>query len=199
MRIEREALIKKVGESKSDDDYLRLTRKYILHGIPYVFDDREDAYYDFRALIANHFNVNFHDVFIVGSAKLGFSLLKGTAFSADSDIDVVIISNVLFETFYQKMCDYQYSISKGQIAITEEERGNYSRFLKYIIRGWMRPDLLPLKINDEDVKKNWEFFFSTISNGKSCVGNYMVTAALFKSFYYMERYYFESLKKLIEL
>lgn len=183
---------------KADTDALvvDMVRKHLLHGIPFVFQNRETDYFDFRNQIANHFQVGFHEVFIVGSAKLGFSYYKNTKFSLESDIDVVIVNEEFFESFYESICNYQYKIDKGIITLTGEEMSQYHKFLKYLIKGWMRPDKLPIKVQSIINKNDWFEYFKSISYGKSNIGNYKVAAGLFKSYIYLEKYYADSLKRL---
>ena len=105
--MDRDCFIEIAKSANTEFDYLQIVRKYILHGIPSVFDGRENDYFDFRANIAQNFNIGFHEVFIVGSAKLGFSYHKDSLFSLNSDIDVVLVNEHLFEHFYSKIFNYQ--------------------------------------------------------------------------------------------
>lgn len=65
-----------------------------------------------------------------------------------------------------------------------------------MIKGWMRPDKLPVSIQNETIKDDWFNYFRSISNGKSSVGNYSVSGGLFKNYFYLEKYYTESLYKI---
>lgn len=65
-----------------------------------------------------------------------------------------------------------------------------------MIKGWMRPDKLPVSIQNETIKEDWFSYFRSISNGKSSVGNYLVAGGLFKNYSYLEKYYTESLYKV---
>ena len=190
-RTEFIALIK-----ETDSDIERIVRKHIFHGTPVVFNSREDDYFDFRNQIASHFGVSFHEVFIVGSAKLGFSCHKDSEFSLESDIDVVIVNEKLFEEFYLTICKYQYELDNSLITITLDESKEYNRFLRYLIKGWMRPDKLPAKIQAYINKGEWFNFFTSISYNKSCVGNYKVAAGLYKNYMYLEKYHINSLNKI---
>lgn len=133
----------------------RFLRKHVFHGLPYVFNGREADYFDFRQTISEKFNIGFQEVFIVGSAKLGFSYIKGTDFSYESDIDVVLVNESLFEKFYSSICDYQYQLDRFKKIPTENELAIYNRFLQYLVKGWMRPDLLPLSFQAEAIKSDW--------------------------------------------
>ena len=79
--------------------------------------------------------------------------------------------------------------------MTQEELKNYGVFLQYLIKGWMRPDKLPAKLQLLSMKEDWFMYFKSISYGKSNVGNYKVNGGLFKIYQYLEKYYTESLMK----
>lgn len=79
----------------------------------------------------------------------------------------------------------------------KNELYQYHSFLKYMIKGWMRPDLLPEKFKGYLDKDHWFSYFKSISYGRSSVGNYKVSCGLFKNYTYMEHYYVESLKSSI--
>jgi hypothetical protein len=194
--IPKEELSGLIDIAKGDDDLLAIVRKYIFHGIPYIFNDNQDAYYEFRNRIAKQFNINFGDVFVVGSAKLGYSYHKGTDFTLDSDIDVVIVNTDLFTEFHKTICEYQYKLDKGYRTITKENIERYHKFLEYMAKGWMRPDKLPAQFQLEVIKNEWFDFFKSISYGKSEVGNYKVAGGLYKSYHFLEKYYIESLKSI---
>lgn len=183
-----------INQANQEEDYSVLVRKYLFHGIPFVFSDREGDYYEFRAAIASKWDVRFHDVLILGSAKLGYSYFKKTTFSIESDIDVSIVSSDLFEKYVKAVSDLQYQIDRGKLRMTQREMERYNLFLKYLVKGWMRPDLLPPIMNEFLNKDKWFEYFKSISYGKSQVGNYKIAAGLFKNYDYMEKYYVESLK-----
>ena len=99
---------------ETDEHLLDFCRKYVLHGIPYVFIGREDEYYEFRKIISNKFQIPFHEVYITGSGKLGFSPLKNKVFDYDSDIDVALISSALFERIMNDISLYQMKFRKHE-------------------------------------------------------------------------------------
>lgn len=173
-----------------------ILNKYIFHGLPFVFQDKELDYFEFRNAIAKKFKVRFYEVFIVGSAKLGFSYHKQTEFSFDSDIDIVIVNRVLFERYYKKICKYQYRLDQNRKIPSQRELLEYSKFLQYLVKGWMRPDKLPTSFQVDALKSDWFDFFKSISHGKSSVGNYKVSAGLFKNFRYLEQYYLKGFEDL---
>ncbi|WP_427833327.1 hypothetical protein ACQP4G_09605 [Actinobacillus pleuropneumoniae] len=101
--------------SLSDDKIIEFTRKNIIHGTPFIFASNEDKFYDFRKAIADKWNIIYHEIYITGSAKLGFSFFKNKLFDNDSDIDVAIISNSLFDRIAKEVEDFQWNIRNKNI------------------------------------------------------------------------------------
>ena len=74
----------------------------------------------------------------------------------------------------------------------------YHRFLEYSAIGWIRPDKLPLSFSLSNLKEDWFNFFGSISNGKSEVGNYKVSAGIFRTYAHLETYLLEGLTEVYE-
>ncbi|MBX8476048.1 hypothetical protein K5D38_14750 [Pseudomonas cichorii] len=178
------------------NELLDFCRKHVLHGIPFVFKDRPDEYYDFKKIITNEFEISFHEVYITGSGKLGFSPHKGTIFDYDSDIDVAIISSKLFDSIMSRISTYQMQIRKNRRVIRESERSMYHEFLEYSAMGWIRPDKLPISFQMDVLKQAWFRFFESISYNNSPVGNYKVAAGVFRTYGHLERYIVSGLEGL---
>lgn len=185
-----------LAATADENALLDFCRRHSLHGTPVVFGGKEDDYYEFRKRIANKFDISFHEVFITGSAKLGFSPHKEKQFDYESDIDVAIISSSLYERIMGYIHDYQMELRENRKAVSYEELKGYHRFLEYGAIGWMRPDLLPTSFRVRELKSDWFDFFDSISYGKSEVGNYKVTAGAFKSYAHLERYTLSGLRSL---
>ncbi|MFT6150419.1 MAG: hypothetical protein ACJAUH_003124 [Saprospiraceae bacterium] len=192
-----ESYKQEITNLENEDDKKIFTQKHYFHGIPIVFDGREEDYYHFKKRIADNFNIQFYEVMIVGSSKFGFSPFKLTEFTLDSDIDVVIFNEKLFDYYFDLISDYQYKIKGQIIRLNTQQYKDYMRFIKYFIRGWMRPDLLPQNTTVfKEIKQNWDDFFKGISHSKSEVGNYIVKAGLFKSQKFAEKYYRSSIEDI---
>lgn len=182
--------------TNGDDDLLDLCRKRVLHGLPHVFDGREDDFYEFRKRIADQFDIDFREVFITGSAKLGFSPKKRTIFSLDSDVDVAMVSPSLFDRFIEEARMYQMELRRARRAVSSGELDMYHIFLEYTAVGWIRPDKLPVSFKVGELKNDWFGFFASISNGQSEVGNYKVSAGIFRSYRHLELYVLSGLTDL---
>jgi predicted nucleotidyltransferase len=180
----------------NEEALLDFCRKHSLHGTPKIFDGAEDKYYEFRKKIAEKFQVNFHEVFITGSAKLGFSPFKEKMFDYDSDIDVAIVSSELYERIMSSIHEYQMQLRENRKAVSYDELKGYHKFLEYGAIGWMRPDLLPTSFRVKKLKMEWFDFFNSLSYGKSEVGNYKVTAGAFKTYQHLEKYTLSGLRSL---
>lgn len=179
----------------SINDLRELAQRWVLHGTPKVFYERESEFFSFKQRICQKFAVAHTDVLIVGSAKLGFSPYKWTEFSLDSDIDLVIVSNELFYRIAGLAADLEYRIRAQDVFLRSRQWSDYQKFLRYLLIGWMRPDVLPRVDPCLIFKDEWFGFFSDISFGKSEVGNYNVSAAVFRSHRELEVYTVESVKK----
>ena len=109
-----------------------------------------DGMDEFKQIVSKNFHINFHNVQIVGSAKTGFSLspnrlLEPFAFLDDdnvSDIDVAIISDKLFNDYWDKLRIYKKICYQNV----------YNYICKSIFRGYIS-DRNILKI--EGVNKEW--------------------------------------------
>lgn len=184
---------------ENEEEILDFARKYIIHGIPYVFEEREDEFFEFKNRISKHFNIDYYQVYIVGSGKLGFSYLKGTDFSYDSDIDVAIVSEELYDRYLRHVRKFQYDMERSRERLVERDYSNYVKFLKYMAKGWMRPDLLPTTIEGLDIKTEWFDFFKSISYGNSEVGNYKVSAGVYKNYNFLEYYTTNGLNEYLKI
>jgi hypothetical protein len=88
------------------DSHTVLAKVFILEGTPFVFAQSPMKYTIFKEQVADRFDIGSQDICIVGSAKLGFSPSPrkyGTEFSAESDVDVVLISDELFDRGSQEL------------------------------------------------------------------------------------------------
>lgn len=191
-----EEFFTELKEKKSDEDLLDFCRKYVLHGTPHVFYSRDEEYYEFRKRIACKFNIPFNEIYITGSGKLGFSPFKNKVFDYDSDIDVAIVSENLFDSIMSEISSYQVRLRQNREVIHINELKMYHSFLEYTALGWIRPDKLPLAFQMKALKDDWFEFFRSISYGKSEVGNYKVNAGIFKTYQHLEDYTFEGIKSL---
>lgn len=183
-----EAFSSQLHDIETEEEMLDFCRKNVLHGTPHVFASRDGDYYEFRKRIADKFEIPFYEVYITGSAKIGFSPFKRKEFDYDSDIDVALVSPGLFNRLMSSIADFQMAFRKSRTVVRERELKMYHDFLEYSALGWLRPDKLPISFQMRAIKDDWFEFFRGISYGKSEVGNYQVNAGVFKSYEHLEVY-----------
>ena len=155
-----------------------MVQKYITYGDCYVLNQAK--YFELKSKIATEFDLHPSQVLIVGSAKLGFSIVEGKRyrpFGDTSDIDVAIVSPILFDAMWTDVFDYW-------------RMGGYwpelDKFRKYLFRGWLRPDKLPPEKTFERGRKWWEFF--RILSSSQAFGPFAIKAGLYKAWYFLESY-----------
>lgn len=176
-----------LNKSISDKE---IVDKYILFGTPYIFREDERKYYSLKKVIADHFGISQTNVIMVGSAKLGFSIAPHKLFrkiTDESDIDVVIISEKLFDSFWESLFEFNINITSR----TEKEDQTYKKFLEYFFRGWLRPDKFPFNYHN---KQQWFDFFKRISYKD--YDKRKVTGAIYRNEYFFRKYHENNIKEI---
>ncbi len=80
--------------------------KYIFSGNPFIFCANTGLYAQLKAKITTHFGIGITAAHMVGSAKLGFSVAPDKLwkpFGEESDIDMVIISEDVFNILWEEL------------------------------------------------------------------------------------------------
>jgi len=88
-----------------------VVRTHVFQGIPYVFRASADAHAHLRAHLAKRLGATEEDITVVGSAKIGFSLSPhtfGRPFLPTSDIDVMVVSETLFDSMWFALLRWHY-------------------------------------------------------------------------------------------
>lgn len=123
-------------------DYLHFSQDEIV--------DRMDY---FKEIVSTRLSVNFHNIQIVGSAKVGYSLSPAKLFSPfhnespdkpSSDIDIAIISERLFKMFWDKL---------RQVKKIQYNQTYYNHLTASIFRGYINEKDL-MKVNG--MSEDWE-------------------------------------------
>ncbi len=184
----------KLRSADTEDKRAIFVENHVLNGTPYLFKEDQQSYFEFRNIISNFFGCDYQSVTIVGSAQLGFNL-KGKDFDLDSDIDVAITNETVFNQYSDYLCQFQYLLDDNHSILSTEELKTYHRFLKYHVKGWIRPDFLPPRLQILTLKQDWIDFFHSISYDGSVAGNYKVQGRIYKSREYLRRYHIRSIQK----
>jgi len=155
-----------------------LVNKYYFSGSAFAFEDEQ--LYRLRQTVSDFFNIDYNQVFMVGSAKLGFSIKPSRRFKPfydKSDVDLVIVCKTLFEEIWTDIFSF-------------EKSGGYwpkmQQFKTYHFKGWIRPDMLPLEKTFTLTKKWWDFFENLSGSGE--FGPYKVRGGLYHSRYFFDAY-----------
>ena len=158
---------------------IQVVRKHIISGDCFILS--HDQYFDLRSEVADHFGLHPNEVLVVGSAKLGFSIVPKKRFRPfsrnKSDIDVALVSSKLFDQVSEDIFSYK------------QEAGDwpkYPEFADYLFQGWIRPDMLPESPVFPFGKKWWDFFLGLTDNQR--YGDYKISGALYKSYFFIENY-----------
>jgi len=157
-------------------DPSRFVRKWIVFGQCHVYD-REHDYYSLIERVSDKFETHPTASFVVGSAKLGFSIAPKKRYLAfdenTSDIDLVIVSERLFDRVWQ-----DFHTAKA----LDSNWPKRAQFFKYLFQGWLRPDFFP------DVRTavtdGWWDFFRELSKGQPA----KITGAIYRNWSFFESY-----------
>ena len=167
--------------ARFQEDLVRLNddtvfQKYIAFGDSYILTP--ELYFELKHDIAVKFGVHSTQVILVGSAKLGFSIAPNKRyqhFGDESDLDVAVISQDLFDALWSIAFDY-WNVA-----------GDWNRgadFRDYLFRGWVRPDCLPPSIQLAD---DWFEYFRQLTAGQR-FGPFKISAGVYKSWRFLARY-----------
>lgn len=138
---------------------------------------------------------------VVGSAKLGFSLSPDTfprRFSARSDIDVVVVSDQLFDAVWVPILKWQYP---RRWRFTKEERER----LEDLYWGWIAPQRLTFDLVTvpavlvpvHALRVRWFNVFRSLGRYHQFAAR-EISGRLFRTWDHARLYYADSLRKLQE-
>ena len=161
-----------------------MAQKYITYGDCYLLG--QDDYFELKAEVSAEFAVHPSEVLVVGSGKLGFSIVASKRyqpFGDNSDIDIAIISPQLFDRIWTEVFGYRHE----RLSWPGEQE-----FKNYLFRGWIRPDKLPPEGRFGFRKEWWDFFRRLERQGK--YGPYKIRGAIWRSWHFLESYQIISIK-----
>jgi hypothetical protein len=122
-------------------------------------------------------------VYIVGSAKLGFSLVEKRTregerlqryrnFRAESDIDLAVISPFVFDQIWRELSEHAH---KSVHSLPWDS----GRLGDYLVHGWLRPDFFPKGVRLKKCDDWWDCMRLMSAEGK--LGLRKVSGALYRS------------------
>ena len=98
-------------------------------------------------------------------------------FGDKSDIDIAIISSELFVHFWRRTSEF---------AADDLEWKHAGDFRRYLQRGWIRPDKLPVGEDFTERLEWFEFFQGLTASGE--FGGYKITAGIYHDERFWEQY-----------
>lgn len=167
---------------------LQVVRKHILNGGCYALT--EDQHYRLKERVCEYFKIDFNNVVLVGSGKLGFSIKaekRFQTFGDESDIDIAVVSSELFTKILEEA--YLYKKSGAYWPRSPE-------FFRYLSEGWIRPDKLPPS-NYFEFSKTWWDFFNGLTVAQN-FGPYKIRAGLYHSLFFLQEYQMICVDQCIE-
>jgi len=128
-------------------------RLWVTEGIPFGFREAPIVYETVRGWLAGRLGVNPKEITLIGSARLGYSLVKapnyGRQFGSHSDMDLTVISEPLFLQLVDTFNDWKDEFSDGRIQPRNEtERGYWEENINRLVpdnisRGFIDKHLIP--------------------------------------------------------
>lgn len=118
------SLIKKELETLPTSVFIT---KWFFEHIPYIFDGEEDEYIHWREKIAKNLRVDPTDIFVTGSAALGFSLNPNKNFKhfdEKSDVDVSIVSQHYFDVAWHDLIFTSRTIIQPKMKASLDDHRN---------------------------------------------------------------------------
>lgn len=163
-------------------DSLAITRRVFFLFPTHAFREASGRQFDLYQEVADFFGVPFNSIHIVGSAKTGHSLFRGTPFDPEtSDVDIALIDSAAFLRYVELA--FLKSNGWRSRASFPLKGGNstYQDFQHYLRRGIFRPDLMPTCRERGD----WLSFFGTLSTKYRDVCN-GISASIYVSAIFFE-------------
>jgi hypothetical protein len=152
--------------------------RHVVFGDSFILND--DLYFTIKEEVADHFKIHPPEVVMVGSGKLGFSIVgakRYREFGEDSDIDLAIVSSPLFDRIWEEVFD-----ARGKLGYWPDEQ----HFSQYLARGWIRPDKLPPARSFPLAADWWNFFQGLAVSGN--YGRYKVRGGLYRNWTFLKGY-----------
>ena len=171
-----------------------IVQEVLFDAFPYCFKEKPSSYGIFRKEICDIFQIHPQNFSIVGSAKVGFSLSPekfGREFNESSDIDVVLVSEELFQEIWLQLIEFK---RKTLFKLDRRYKERFETLQYSLFYGIIRLDRLS---DDFDFAKKWWVFFNKLSVDKR-FGPRRIRGALFKSWKHVSLTYEENIRKLRE-
>jgi len=183
-----------------------LLREHILAGMPYAFRDSPHLLLLLKEHLCSTLPIEQRNVRIVGSGRTGFSLNPHNfprRFSDESDLDVAVIDEKLFDVVWMTMLKWNYPRRRGLPAGEREWRNTRQNELYW---GWFSPDAIgyeglqfPEQLTQlRDLSARWFDAFQSVGTIPEFATR-PVGGRLYRSWKHVLLYHLDGLRQLKEL
>jgi hypothetical protein len=156
-----------------------VVHKHILTGVPVALT--LDDYFLLRNRVARKFQVEPVEVVLVGSCRVGFTLVdkseegrpRYSPVHPGSDLDIAVVSSWLFNQYWDNV--HLYSVQNWAFPTTPEG----IKFRETLFGGWIDPLGLPPATQFQKARE-WFQFFRQLSDDRQ-YGNRRASARIYRS------------------
>lgn len=140
--------------------YNEIARKVFLTYPTMAFVGDEERQFEILDAVSGFCKVPITCIHTAGSAKIGHSIHKKTAFTpGESDLDLAIIDSQLFTSYLEAGLNLSKGYSDGASFPIRDGNSTQNEYLRYLARGIFRPDLMP----NGTQRAAWRNFFGRLT------------------------------------
>ena len=144
-----------------------VARLWMSEGIPYAFRDYPAIYESVRSWLGLRLEVDPKTITVVGSARIGESLSPKNpcrAFGPHSDLDLVAVSDELFQRVKQDFIKWSDLVDRGELKPENKRQSmfwsaNLKRCPKNIERGFLDARMIPSEEQLSSVAKIYDLMW----------------------------------------
>lgn len=181
-----------------------IVQKYIFDGLPFVFRNQPETFDYLQNCIGHDLELQIQNVAVVGSARIGFSLNPGSffrAFSPESDIDVIVIDEKLFDELWITILKWHYP--QRYSGLEGADRYWAGKRKKEVYWGWITPDKIrfdglsfPKSLKRlRDISTQWFNAFRSLSHHSELAAR-PVSGRLYRTWRHALLYHMEGLRQI---
>lgn len=190
------------------EDPRTLVERYVLSDqVPYAFKDNPDSVDVLRGHLVEQLSVSSDQIVVVGSGRIGFSLNPANfprPFGPWSDVDVVVIDEVLFDLYWHTILKWNYP-RRGRSPLEGRDQAWRRDRQRDLYWGWFRPDYiryvgltLPSALRPiRDLSVSWFNAFQSLSLHPILAGR-QISGRLYRTRELALLYHIDGLDKLRE-
>lgn len=184
-----------------------IVQEHVLEGLPFVFQSEPGSMVSLRNHLGERLAVSSTSVTVIGSARIGFSLSPDNfsrQFSDESDIDVLIVDERLFDNVWKTLLKWHYPRRiSGLDGVDKQWAANRRKDLYW---GWFVPDKIRfegLSLPDvlrplRDLSTSWFDAFKSLSHYPQFIRR-NVSGRLYRTWDHALLYHMDGLRQVKNL